>query len=180
TTENNWEHPNGDLMATDYSMLKQINTSNVGNLKLAWQKSYFPPKFGGGLIEGAPIVVSGAGKNLPLATGTLFLSAAKGPVAINPETGDTLWKYVGANPLNQTGEYVRFGSTARALSYGRGLLFVGQQDGSMVALNGKTGSPVWTAQVSGAGTFTGHMTFSSPFTVFYDDGKDGLVFSAPN
>jgi glucose dehydrogenase len=178
TTDNNWAFPNGDLMNTDYSMLKQINTSNVGNLKLAWQKSFFGPNFAG-LTEGAPIVVSGANKNLPLDTGTMFLSAAKGAVALDPVTGNILWKYVGPNRDANT-EYVQLAPSARAVSFGKGLLFVGQQDGSIVALNGKTGAPIWTAQVSGAGTFAGHVSLSSPFTTFYDNGKDGLVFAAPN
>src|SRR6185295_11554238 len=59
--------------------------------------------------------------------------------------------------------------------------YAGQNDGSVVALKAKTGAPVWTAQVSGAGTF-GSATGaeSQPFTQYYDDGKDGVVLSAPN
>src|SRR5436190_23651613 len=65
STTNNWEFPQGDLAHTNYSLLKQINTGNVSNLKVAWQASLNGPAYNG-VIEGAPIVVSGNGKNLPM------------------------------------------------------------------------------------------------------------------
>src|SRR5436190_19176250 len=81
TATNNWEYPQGDLAHTNYSALKQINTGNVSGLKVAWQASFNGPTYNGG-IEGAPIVVSGAGKNLPLESGTMFQSAHNGMVAL--------------------------------------------------------------------------------------------------
>ena len=62
------------------------------------------------------------------------------------------------------------------------LIYAGQQDGSIVALNAKTGAPVWTTSVIGAGTY-GDVTGaeSAPYTQFYDiPGTDGIVLSAPN
>src|SRR5439155_19049430 len=138
---NNWEYPQGDLAHTNYSLLKQINTSNVANLKLAWQVSLDGPTYNG-VIEGAPIVVSGKGKNLPLESGTMFLSANQGMVALDPATGKTLWAYVGPPPVNGAAQ-LSFGSSARTQSYGNGMVFSGQQDGSVVALNAKTGAVVW-------------------------------------
>jgi quinohemoprotein ethanol dehydrogenase len=178
TSTNNWQYPGGDLGQTNYSLLKQINTSNVSKLKIAWQASFDGPTYGGN-IQGAPIVVSGKGKNLPLEGATMFLSANAGMLALNPLTGAVLWTYKGPPTVN--GSAATFaGSSARTEAYGNGMVFSGQQDGSIVALNSKTGAPIWTAQVSGAGVFAGHSSLVSPATVFYDDGKDGLVFAGPN
>jgi glucose dehydrogenase len=178
TAENNWAYPRADYMGTNYSMLKQINTGNVGNLKMAWQKSFMGPALAS-TVQGAPIVVSGKGKNLPIESGTMLLSTNKGAVALNPVTGETLWSYVGPGAPN--GALATFGgNAARASSFGRGLYYIGQQDGSVTALNAKTGAPVWTAQVSAAGGFAGHVSLTSPFTVFYEDGKNGMVITAPN
>src|SRR6202035_4927549 len=61
-------------------------------------------------------------------------------------------------------------------------IFDGQQDGSIAALNAKTGAPVWTTSVIGAGTY-GDVTRaeSAPYTQFYAiPGTDGIVLSAPN
>src|SRR5262245_58368054 len=89
TSANNWQYPFGDPGLTGFSMLKQINTSNVSGLKQAWQVSLDGADYNGA-IETEPIVVSGKGKNLPMESGTMFVSAAKGMVALNPVTGETL------------------------------------------------------------------------------------------
>jgi glucose dehydrogenase len=178
TADNNWQYSNGDLGSTDYSLLKEINTSNVSKLHMVWQASFNGPGYNG-LIEGAPIVVSGKGKNLPLENGTMFLSANKGMVALDPTSGKTLWTYQG--PPGSSATQATFGgASSRTEAYGKGLVFTGQQDGSITALNAKTGAPVWTAQVSAVGTYAGHTSLTSPATNFWDDGKDGLVFAGPN
>jgi glucose dehydrogenase len=176
TADNNWAYPKGDLAASQFSYLKQINTSNVSNLKLAWQTSLAGADYSG-TIEGAPIVVSGKGKNLPLESGTMFLSADSGLVALNPSTGAILWKYRG--PTNANGTWGSFGNSSRTESFGNGQVYVGQQDGSIVAVNAKTGAPVWTYQVSAAGTFAGHTNNNGPVTDFAPDGKNGVVMAGP-
>ena len=178
TPENNWQYPFGDYGLTGFSMLKEINTSNVSGLKQVWQASFNGPTYNG-VEETEPIVVSGKAKNLPIESGTMYVSAAKGMLALNPVTGETLWKYTGPNPVGGAA-YTSFGAGSRVESYGRGMVFTGQSDGSIVALDAKTGAPKWTAQVSGAGVFAGHTTLSPPAAHFYDDGKDGLVIGGPN
>src|SRR3954469_9009885 len=161
---NNWEYPQGDLAHTNYSLLKQINTRNVGNLKMAWQVSLNGPNYAS-VVQGAPIVVSGKGKNLPMESGTMFLSANKGMVALDRSTGKTLWAYVGPPPVNGA-QQLSFGSSARTQSFGNGMVFSGQQDGSVVGLNAETGAVVWTARVWGVGVFAGHNSLTSPATTF--------------
>ncbi len=50
---------------------------------------------------------------------------------------------------------------------GDGMVFAGQADGSIVALNQKTGAPVWTSQVASVGTYGSQtQAISNPFTVY--------------
>ena len=164
---------------TAFSSLTQINTSNVGNLKVAWQDSLEGPSNTTD-AENSPIVVSGAGKNLPLASGTMFLETIAGMVALDPTNGQTLWRYQGPphdTVTNPTGVY----RASRTEAYGKGMVFGGQQDGTIIALNAKTGVPVWTADNASYGRFgPTSKQESTAVTVFYDDGKDGIVLDASN
>ena len=182
--QTDWEAPAGDLAQSNYSSLTQLNTGTVSLLKRVWQKSFEGPDFSGN-VEGTGIEVSGAGKNLPLESGTLFIGAANGYRALDPTTGETLWTYAGVPaPSSASSPYASFalkaGNTPRALSYGKGRIYVGQADGSVAALNAKDGKILWTADVSAVGTFPGWVSQSQPSTVFYDDGGDGMVFCGPN
>src|SRR6185437_4551950 len=86
-----WPLYNRDLAGTRYSPLKQINTSNVQNLKQAWTYRLMPP---GGIPnppsptelfqEVTPIVVNGV----------MYLPAANRVVALEPDTGKEIWSYV--------------------------------------------------------------------------------------
>jgi quinohemoprotein ethanol dehydrogenase len=136
--------------------------------------------------EQTPIVLSGKGKNLANETGTMYFALATGLVALDPATGKTLWTYQGptSNPLYKdaatglTRAVPVQDRAARTESYGNGLVFVGQQDHSVVALNAKTGAPVWTVQPASAGTFGVSTSYNEqPFTKFFNDGKDGIVLT---
>src|SRR5689334_16371346 len=81
TANNNWEHGKGDLADSQFSYWKQINTSNVKDLKIAWTQSLSDPTYTGG-IQGTPIVVSGKNKNLPIESGTMYVAANWGIVAL--------------------------------------------------------------------------------------------------
>jgi quinohemoprotein ethanol dehydrogenase len=170
-----WVWPRGDLAATQFSTLTQITPANVSKLQVAWRASYDADNLVGSLgLEGAPIFISGKGKNLPKDDGTLFMSAANGMLAINPADGSILWKYIGAPP--KAGVVASAGPSSRTQEYFKGSIYVGQQDGSLVALNAKTGAVEWTADTSGEGTFPGKSFTAAPPTAIFDDGGDGLVF----
>jgi glucose dehydrogenase len=175
-----WGTPGGDISGSGYSTLSQINTKNVSQLKVAWQASYNAPGHGYQKPENQPIVVTA--KGLPMST-TMFLEYNLGVVAINPTNGQVLWKYQG--PAGKAGLFSGQGlqnGIGRALTYGNGMIFAGQQDGSVVALNAKTGTQVWTADTTGAGTTGQGNVFgeSNPPATFVNEGKDGLVIAAPN
>jgi glucose dehydrogenase len=186
TTDNNWEHSKGDLADSQFSYLKQLTPSNVANLKVAWTENLAAPDYSGG-IQGAPIVVSGANKNIPDAAGTMYVAANKGVVALDAATGKVLWAYVGPNPKPKEGAapapQLQFGNTSKAFEYCDGQITTGQQDGSIASLNAKTGAPLWTNQVSAVSEFVGHTGQTSPVTdcaVGIGPAGQDMVFGGPN
>jgi glucose dehydrogenase len=187
TSNNNWEQGKGDHAGSQFSYLKQINTSNVANLKVAWTQNLAPPYYTGG-IQGSPIVVTGKGKNLPLESGTMFVSADKGIVALDPTNGKILWKYVGPPPKpNSPGgtaaAQLQYGNTTKSIGFCDGKVTTGQQDGSIAAINAKTGAPLWSNQVSAVAEFAGHTGQTSPVTDCAPGvGPNGqaMVFGGPN
>src|SRR5437763_259024 len=84
----------------------------------------------------------------------LYVVVAAGLVAVNPGDGTVAWKYFGPKYDSVRGATTQH-ANLRGISFSPKLdyLFVGQEDGSIAALKGKTGAPIWTAQVSGAGTY---------------------------
>jgi len=169
----NWSLPGGDTSSTLFSQLKQINSSNVGSLKVAWNGSYGPAG-GGGSYQQQPICCP---------DGLMYLTQLTGMVAIKPGDGTVAWQYQGVLYNTVRGATTQLSRPARTASYDpkTDYVYVGQQDGSVVALKAKTGTPVWTAQVSGAGTYGSATSAISPmFTQYFDDGADGVVLAAPN
>jgi glucose dehydrogenase len=187
TADNNWQYPKGDLADSQFSYLKQITDKNVSTLKVAWNQSFDPPTFTG---EGqaVPMVISGTGKNLPIASGTMFMNADSGEVALDPTTGKILWQYIGPPPKPSSpgatpGQSLVYGNAPKTESQCNGMIFFGQQDGSIQALNAKTGAPVWTNQVSDVNEFAGHLGQAGPPTdcdATAGPNGDGLIFGGPN
>ncbi len=171
----NWISGEGDWSNSRFSTLTQINSTNVQNLHVVWNQQFNDPS----------IQLSPEGQPICCPNNLLYQAYIQGVAAMAPDTGTIAWNYAGpASPqLTQLGQRVRVDNT-RTTSYSPGLnlVYAGQQDGSIVALNAKTGAPVWTTSVIGAGTY-GDVTGaeSAPFTQYYDvPGTDGILLSAPN
>ena len=133
----NWLGYSGDNAGLRYSALRQINTSNVGRLKLAWQygidrnPNNEPLSANGGVAstEAVPIMINGI-----LYTPT----PQHAIVALECETGKELWKF----DLGKTGAPLR-GVTYWAGDKDHiGQIMAGTSDGHLIALNAKTGKLV--------------------------------------
>jgi len=187
TADNNWEHGKGDLASTQFSYLKQITPANVAGLKVSWTQSISTPEYAGG-IQGSPIVVSGKNKNLPIEAGTMYILGNWGVVALDAANGKILWKYQGPPPKPNTpggapAAQLQYGNTSKYFSYCSGVITAGQQDGSIAAINAKTGAPLWTNQVSAVAEFAGHTGQTSPPTDCLPNAGpqgNGLIFGGPN
>ncbi|MBB4845767.1 PQQ-dependent dehydrogenase (methanol/ethanol family) [Paucibacter oligotrophus] len=130
---NNWAMQAGDMANQRYSKLKQINTANVGKMQVAWT-------FSTGVLrghEGSPLVIDG----------TMYLhSPFPNKVwAVDLDSQKILWKY---EPRQDPAVIPQMccDTVNRGLAYAEGKIFLQQADSMLVALNAKTGKPVWSVK----------------------------------
>jgi len=129
--ENNWIHPNKDYTQTRYSKAAQINTGNVAKLRPAFVFQTAVVES----METSPIVVDGV----------MFLTTSYDHVyAADAATGQELWHY--KHPMGSTTTFC-CGPNNRGVAVVGNKLFLGTLDAKLVALDSKTGKPIWTADV---------------------------------
>ncbi|MCR6645412.1 MAG: PQQ-binding-like beta-propeller repeat protein [Terricaulis sp.] len=115
-----------------FSPLTQINAENVSRLGLAW---YVDLETDRG-VEATPLVIDGVLYNTTPWNVT---------TAYNAVTGEVLWRHDPEVPR-------RFGGIAccdivtRGLAAWNGKIYSATLDGRLIALDARTGRPVWTAQ----------------------------------
>jgi alcohol dehydrogenase (cytochrome c) len=131
-----WVTNGGNVFNQRYSTLAQINRDNVAGLKGVWRThlrgSGLEPKFSG---EATAIAYAGV---------IYIVTGADDVFALSVETGEILWQYTA--DLDQTIHTVCCGWTSRGVAIGDGKVFVGQLDAKLVALDQRTGDPVWVTQ----------------------------------
>ena len=130
-----WLTNGGNLYNQRYSPLDQINTETVAGLKGVWRVG----------------IHSGMGPNhnnqaQPLVhEGVLYIATGENDVfAIDIDTGKLLWSYM-AN-LDPADVLVCCAWVNRGVGIGEGMIFHGQLDAKLVALDQKTGEVVWSIQ----------------------------------
>lgn len=115
-----------------FSPLSQIDERSVSRLKLAWYLDV-PPEYS---TYGAPLAVDGK----------LFYPLGLSVVhAVDAATGKALWSY-DPDVASVAGQTMRLGYGARGLAYHAGKVLVTTLDGRLIALDAKSGKPVWTTQ----------------------------------
>jgi glucose dehydrogenase len=146
--QTDWRYPGNDPESTRYSPLSQINTHNVTKLQRVWTFHVGDPA-GNVNSEGAPLVIDGV----------MYLDAGKNVFALDPVTGQQIWKF----ETKGTGH--------RGLAYWPGdkqtppRIILGVSGNQMLALDARTGKP---AEGFGEGGFvTGVSPAASP--VIYRD-----------
>jgi PQQ-dependent dehydrogenase (methanol/ethanol family) len=122
-----------DYNAHRYSALDQINTKNVGSMKVAWT-------FSTGVLrghEGSPLVVGN----------TMYLHTPFPNIvyALNlDDENKIIWKYEPKQDPSVI-PVMCCDTVNRGLQYADGKLFLHQADTTLVALDAKTGKEVWKA-----------------------------------
>ena len=154
-----WVTNGGNLTNQRYSTLKQIDTSNVTQLKGAWMTrlkgSGFSAKHS---LEASPLVKDGV----------MYVITGNNDVfALNAKTGAILWEYW--SDIDKKISALCCGWVNRGLAMGEGLLFFGQLDANVVALDMKTGKAVWKTPIEK--WQDGYSLTSAP--LYYD----GIVYS---
>ena len=113
-----------------YSTLKQIDTTNVGRLSLAWSLEVGP---GGGPQEATPL----------FANGVLYgITNWSITFAVDARTGKEIWRY---NPeVVHGGVRLCCGVHNRGIALYEGKVIVPVVDGRIVALDASTGKVLWS------------------------------------
>jgi quinohemoprotein ethanol dehydrogenase len=118
--------------AQRYSPLKSINESNVAQLGLAWYAEL--DTYRG--VEATPLFIDGVLYNI---------SAWNITTAYNAKTGRKLWSYDPKVP-REWGRYACCEPVARGLAFWKGKVIIATLDGRLIALDARSGKPVWTVR----------------------------------
>ena len=129
----NWAMQAGDMYNQRYSKLKQINTTNVNKLQVAWT-------FSTGVLrghEGSPLVIDGM----------MYLHSPfpNKVFAVNLDTQKIVWKY---EPKQDPAVIPQMccDTVNRGLAYAEGKVILQQADSNLVALDAKTGKLIWSVK----------------------------------
>lgn len=121
-----------------YSPLAQIDNQTIGRLGLAWYADL-------------PASVTAAAPPLAV-NGILYVASGLSVVrAMDAVTGKLLWTYDPDVPSVAAADTLREAWGIRGLSHSDGKIFIGTQDGRLIALSAATGRPIWTAQTTTPG-----------------------------
>ncbi len=148
----NWLTYWGDYQGRHFSGLNRINPSNVAQLQARWTA----PMPGDSNLEVTPLVVDGV----------LYTSGMPGQVfAFDAKSGLQLWRYQRPQKVTPQGQINRFNRGVAMLG---NRLFVGTLDAALVALDARTGQPLWETQI--ADPRQGYSITSAPLAL-----KDKIV-----
>jgi alcohol dehydrogenase (cytochrome c) len=130
----NWLIYSGNYSSTRHSQLAQITPANVKNLELKW------------MYQGAAV---GAWQTTPLVVdGIMYLTQRPNEVvALDAKTGRVFWIY--RYTLSPT-QIVCCGANNRGLAMLGDTLYMGTLDAYLVAIDAKSGRPLWKTQVAEA------------------------------
>jgi len=129
---NNFLHTNGNYHQTRYHPARQINTSNVHNLRPAW---IFHTEIVE-TMETSPIVVDGV----------MYVTTAFSHVyALDAGTGAQIWHY-----KHNMGPITVFccGPNNRGVAVSGDMVYVATLDAKLIGLDAKTGKVVWETQLA--------------------------------
>src|SRR5687767_4318072 len=128
----NWLMYSGGYMSQRYSLLRQIDRTNVKNLELKWI---------------LPNQVFGAWQSTPLVVdGIMYLTQRPNDVlAVDAQTGRVFWLYRHAVSPDAR---VCCGSNNRGLAMLGDTLFLATLDARLIAIDAKSGRPIWNTLVA--------------------------------
>lgn len=135
-----WTAYGGDERGTRYSTSQQITPENVTSLEVAWSFSTGDQSKRSAIVlgrmapESTPIIV---GDSL------VFCTAVNELIALHPATGELKWRFDPQINLDQrpANQFVCRGIAQREGRDGQTTIYMGTNDGRVVAVNAETGEP---------------------------------------
>src|SRR5437763_10457736 len=158
-----WPTFNGDYSAKRYSLLKQVNRSNVKNLSLAWVSRFIagsgpdgniPSPVGRDATGAYPVIVGGLGAGdlnaggsqrigggILMVNGILYMSSPDNAWAFDARDGTILWQYYWkTRGGTHTGN--------RGMGMWHNNLYVETHDDYLICLDAHTGKEKWKKEIS--------------------------------
>jgi alcohol dehydrogenase (cytochrome c) len=132
----NWLTYSGSLFSHRHTLLTQITPANVKNLELRWVFQTRGPAEATEKSEATPLVVDGV---------MYTVMSPNHVVALDAATGRMFWMY---SPRLSTLARVCCGRINRGLAILGDALFMGTIDGRLIAIDAKTGRPIWDVPVT--------------------------------
>jgi alcohol dehydrogenase (cytochrome c) len=151
-----WLTNGGNVFNQRYSPLDRIHAANVAGLRANWRTH----------LKGSGLGGQYSGQGQPLFhDGVLYVTTGASDVfALDIASGEILWEY--RAQLDEKRVRVCCGWMNRGVALGDGMVFLGQLDAKLVALDQKTGKPRWSVQAEDP--LKGYSIVSAPL---YFDGK---------
>lgn len=130
----NWLTYHGTYKGWHHSPLTQINTENVGQLRMAFMHQ--PGRATRG-VQSMPLAVDGV----------LYYSGSYSRVfALDGASGEVLWSYTPELDEDLVARQTH-SPYNRGMAAGHGNLYIGTVDGRLIALDMKTGQPAWDTKL---------------------------------
>jgi glucose dehydrogenase len=133
-----WPLIHGDWTNQRYSALAKINVHNARQFGGAWISKTFED---GASTRSAPVV----------AAGVMYVCAGTRVYALNAKTGQTLWNWQSSVAPSWQG-----------VAVGEGKIFVGLQDGNVVALDQNGGTLLWKQHIGADPPQAGESVTTAP------------------
>ncbi len=126
----NWPSYNGDYTGARFSALREINSSNVGQLRAAW---VFHPG-NSQRLEATPLVIRGV----------MYLTSSNDVFALDARTGRALWHYrrpVSSGLLDDAAAHINRGVAVR-----ENFVYSETDDAHLLCLDARSGNLIWDVQ----------------------------------
>jgi alcohol dehydrogenase (cytochrome c) len=126
----NWTSYHGDYTGRRFSSLREIDTSNVAQLRAAW---VFHPG-NSQRLEASPVVVRG----------TMYVTSANDVFALDARTGRTLWRYmrpVSSGLLDDAAAHKN-----RGVAVWQNFVYTETDDAHLLCLDARSGNLLWDVQ----------------------------------
>ncbi len=124
-----------------YSPLKQIDEQSVPKLGLAWSRELGTTR----ALEATPLVKDGV----------IYTTGSWSVVfALDAKTGEIRWKYDPKVPRETAAYFLCCDAVNRGVALYNGKVYVGTLGGRLIALDEKTGTPVWSVKTADSNAYS--------------------------